>query len=222
MALLRNFRRAFRQRPLVAATLILACGGLAVAGLGTAVIRASSEPAGISIDVTASGLPTGLATEVWEVNPDGIGGYRYHHRLARGSGHMTIETRVGAVIQAGLVPGGKWEVYRPAERFQRVMAPNERIIFDFHREFFVSIAKWSSGPSPLGRIMGDTSMESEWVPAGTIVNLSATPAAGYRFTHWGVFEVAERMDHSRSTSTGSTLTLRVDRPLQILAGFLPI
>jgi hypothetical protein len=69
--------------------------------------------------------------------------------------------------------------------------------------------------------MGSVSMEGSWVRTGTDISISATPASGYHLARWGVFEANERTDQARSTSTDRVLSLHVDRPLSVVAGFLP-
>jgi len=202
----------------------------AVAALGRAgIIGTSGEPASVTVDVAVTGLPTGKSADIWELSIAADGGYRYQRELAHGSGNITIQAPLGTTVGAVPVVTGKQEGYMAADRFQRIESPQQRLLFHYRPEVHFTVSMWSTGPEPAGNsggpvtgcvAGGSVSMQSQWVARGTEISITATPAPGYHFVHWGVFEVGERADRSRSTTTNPVLMQRVDRPIQVLAGFL--
>ena len=79
-----------------------------------------------------------------------------------------------SIVEAGPVTVSDTERWYPVARFQTVSAGQAGLQFIYQHQFLVSVAKWSSGPSPLGVVMGDVSRNDVGVPVGAAIG---TPTA---------------------------------------------
>jgi hypothetical protein len=173
-----------------------------------------------AVTIVVSGLPEGRAASFREVHRNLDGSFSHVRDLGRlTNGQLTGQIDAGSFVAAEPVMAGDNERYAVAERFQPA-PPDGRLNVRYRREFNVTTIIWSHGGAPLTLGNGGTiSPDPGWYPAGSRVRLVAHPASGFKFLHWGVFGVGERVDVRTVTATGTELELSLDRPVQVVAAF---
>lgn len=205
--------------PLLAAAALVAGFTVALSSPSTA-----GAPTGThGVKVTVIGLPAGLSPHFFvDEELSTKDGYRRNAGLALAA-DSTTTVPSGAIVEAAIVDVDKFIRYRATNRFQSSNA--DALTFTFQREYFLTMSKWSRGPAAASvpdQVMGDISLKSRWVAAGDTVLLFATPRPGWRFAQWGVFEAGERADQTRVSASMPALSVKVDRALHVVAGFLPV
>lgn len=199
-------------------TCVAAMIGVALAAAGAATWHGSGAEAftGETL-IRVTGLPSGMVAEVYFVEPAQGGGFHRRSQVAT-SPDTTVRVPLGHWIEAAPIFLGPSESLQAVRRFQ----PAAHIVdFAFRRHVLVTVSTWSRGGLPADPTGGSVSQPSQWVPVGQQFTVVSVPRAGWRLAHWGVFGAAERVSSSRISRLDRSLTIRVDRPLHLVAGFVP-
>lgn len=169
-------------------------------------------------DVRVTGLPEGVVPEIYLVEPADGGGY--HRRTPVGAATQAqVRVPAGFFVEAAPIFLDETQSLQPVRRFQPA-AP--LIEFTYERRFLVTVSHWSRGGLPGDTVGGTVTRESQWVPSGQSFSATAVPHPGWRVAHWGVFGASEQASSRRSSTTASTISVLVDRPMHLVVGFVPI
>ena len=156
-------------------------------------------PATYTLTVSATGLPAGVA---WGVLV-GTQGY------STSSVPLTFSGLNGSyVLTVPVVSGGAGVRYIPASSTPSsvTVSSNTSVTINFVTQYLVTI-QTSAG--------GNVSLGTQWVTAGTTLNLTAVAQSGYRFTNW------TGTGAGNYTGTRATINITVSGPITELAGFMP-
>lgn len=151
-----------------------------------------------TLTLQPSGLPTTLA---WSAS---IGGY-----VVSGTGNLLLTGLNGSVtVSIGTVtpsPGTEWVPTSASLNVPVSSDTNQTVTFS--EMFSVAVSASTGGTATPG---------SEWVASGTVVALTATPAAGYEFLGWN--------GTGSGAYTGATAasSVTVNGPVSEVAEFQPI
>jgi hypothetical protein len=214
--------RRVRQRIFLPVLLLCAVLTISSAGQVTRVTVAETQAAVI---ITVSGLPEGRSANFREVLRNLDGSFSHRRHLGRlNTGQLTVQIHAGSFVDAEPVMISDNERYAVPERFSP-HRPGGRLIENYRHEFAITSIVWTHGAnqpgaSSAGALDGGTiSPEPGWFPAGSRVRLVAQPRDGFKFLHWGVFEVSERVDLTKVTAAGARLDVNMDRPMRVAAAF---
>jgi hypothetical protein len=199
----------------LAAVLAVSCGSVAAPST-------SPSPRIINVVATLAGLPSGSSAQLWRVTPASGGGYIREQQLGTTSASLDVEVPVGSFVESAPISGSgdRWE---PEDRFQQVNANTRTLAFAYRHEFMVTIGVWSRGAddSTFGKVMGKVTPPSDWFREGATVAFTATPDAGWRFAHWGLFDANDPTNQERNSGESKILTITITHSVTLLAGFVP-
>lgn len=176
----------------------------------------SSAPRSLLVAVT--GLRTDVSAQVWQAAPVVGGGYRRSKQLGTTSSSLNVLVPVGAYVEAAPIDGSgdRWE---PVNRFQRVADDTETLTFGYKHKFMVTVGIGTTGGS-FGGSGGNVSPDPHWVADGQTITFTATPAAGFRFVHWGLFDYPGPSDEERNSGTTQSFTVTITKPINLVATFV--
>jgi hypothetical protein len=178
--------------------------------------QAPARPSAIDLTVSiiTSGLPSNLAAQFYLVEPVEDGGYRRVSKVPAGATEVSVPA--GLVLEGSPVLIGKAERYFAGHRFQSPAAGSP-LTFAYERQFLIQLSTWARGaPDGGGKLTRDPS----WLTANSTFEITATPNAGMKFSHWGLFRGSEQPNTSRVSSKDSTLRVVIKEPLLLLAAFV--
>lgn len=177
----------------------------------------------VQVGLRVEGLPAGTTVSFYEDTPAPGGGFIHLRTLGITGDRIQVSADPDHFIGTDLITLGAAEMWTAADqRFQPVPRSGGTLTFAFHREFMLTVGKWSRGPadtSTFGQVMGDVTPGSQWVREGSTIELRASPAPGWRFVHWGVFDQGEPGNEERDSGTSPTLKVTMTKPLNVIAGF---
>jgi len=204
---------------------LLLLGAVLVISPDGQLARITSAQNQVTVTITVSGLPESRSASLFEARSNLDGSYSIGRLLGRlNGGQLTAKIDAGSFVAADPVMVSDNERYAVKERF---LAPpaDGRLVENYRHEFSVTAIVWTHGAIQPGgstagaRDGGTISPPPGWYPAGSQVRLVAKPAVGFKFLHWGVFGVSERVDVRTVTATGAQLDVNMDRPLRVVAAF---
>lgn len=175
------------------------------------------------LTLIVEGLPPGARATLSEYRPAPEGGFILLGKLVTTTDTARAEIEGTPFVGADPVEHGN-ERWMADPRFQRVSLSSDTVRFRFQHEYAVTVSWGGHGaadPGSFGQPVGAVTPLSGWMREGDVVTFRATPAAGWRFTHWGIFEDGERTDLTRDNGgTDPVLTLTITRPLTLAAEFV--
>lgn len=212
--------RGSRRAAAVAGALVLiaVAGGILVwrGAIGASKVTTpdgSSGTAAGEVTLQVFGLPSGMAPRIYVVTPlmDGREGYLRQYFLGTFTAG-TVNVPPDTVVEAEPIHFGQ-TLYRPNDRFQTVRRDVGSMTFTFRKGYVVTVAKNYFGsqvsgftfgevPGEVSLKIGNTPVTDNWVPADSIVTITATVPPGVRLLRWDI------TGGQTMSSTGNSLLIK--------------
>ncbi len=176
------------------------------------------------VRVQVFGLPAGMAPKIYVVKPvvDERGGYIRQYLVGTFTAG-TVNVPPDTVVEAEPIPLGQ-TLFRPNDRFQTVRRDAGSITFTYQKGYTVTVGKGYFGPQvsgfTFGEVPGNVSLRigsapvtDDWVPADSILTITATVPPGVRLLRWDI------TGGQTMSSTENPLRIKVTGPMKVAAEF---
>lgn len=181
-----------------------------------------------TVSVLISGVPTTDTIDLFSGQPQSNGGFHVEHKVAAisGSGSITLPISSAPLyISASLISEGPGVELAPTNRFQEVTAFGQQLQFTYQTFYgFLPSTWWRGSTSGEG---GSVVQQTGYLQAGSKLNLTAVPSAGWILAWWVVApSVSTGSAEYRNwnlgfNSTSNPFTFTMNSPKTAMAVFVP-